>query len=175
MEKVLRKKNRIPNYNYSTPGAYFVTICVQNRKCFLADISSPITVGDGFPVPSDCLTLKCYGKIARNVVSQIEKKYPTVHVDKYVIMPNHIHLLLRFNGTDGTGNPSPTLGSVIGWYKYRVTEQVNRMRGTVGEKFFQRSYHDHVIRNEKDYQMIWQYIDTNPVRWTEDCFYEAMD
>lgn len=86
-------------------------------------------------------------------------------------MPNHIHLLLRIQEESGTGNPSPTMGDVIGWYKYQVTKQVNPKNNTPGQKIFQRSYHDHVIRGEKDYQMIWQYIDTNTARWQEDCFF----
>lgn len=102
---------------------------------------------------------------------QIPAKYPNVSVDHYVIMPNHIHLLLSFRQVQGTGNPSPTLGNVIGWLKYQATKETNLAAGTVGQKIFQRSYHDHIIRNEKDYQRIWTYIDGNPARWKEDCFY----
>ena len=87
-------------------------------------------------------------------------------------MPNHIHILLRIDNIAGTGNPSPTLGKIIGWYKYQVTKTVNDWCGTIGARFFQRSYHDHVIRGEKDYSEIWEYIHNNPAMWKEDCFYE---
>ena len=147
-----RKINRIPEYDYSTNGAYFVTICAQDRAPILSAI-----VGDGFPVP------KPIGKIAEEIIKQIPDKYPSVSVDKYVIMPDHIHILLRFDL--GTGNPSPTLGSVIGWYKYQVTKQVNTQFNTTGKRLFQRSYYDHVIRNQQDYDEIWQYIDNNPRKW----------
>lgn len=92
-------------------------------------------------------------------------------MDTYVVMPNHIHLLLSIGEDRGTGKPSPTLGNVIGWLKYQVTKQVNLHCCTAGVKIFQRSYHDHVIRNETDYLHIWAYIENNPFRWREDCFY----
>ena len=152
MEFQERRANRIPEYDYSTCGAYFVTICTQDRKKILSNI-----VGDGSPVP------KPIGKIAVEVIAQISSKYPSVTVDKYVIMPDHIHMLLRID--NGTGNPSPTLGNIIGWYKYQVTKQANMQLNNPGEKLFQRSYYDHVIRNQRDYGEIWQYIENNPLKW----------
>lgn len=149
-----RKLNRIPKYDYSTNGAYFVTICTQDRKHILSAI-----VGDGFPVP------KPIGKIAEEIIRQIPDKYPPVSVDKYVIMPDHIHLLLRFNWDAGTGSPSPTLENVIGWYKYQTTKQANLRMNTPGAKHFQRSYYDHVVRNQQDYNEVWEYIENNPKKW----------
>ena len=89
-------------------------------------------------------------------------RYPSVSVDKYVIMPDHIHLLLRI---EGTGNPSPTLGNVIGWYKYQTTKRINQTDATQGLQVFQRSYYDHVIRNQQDYDSVWEYIENNPRKW----------
>lgn len=146
-----RKLNRLENYDYSQNGAYFATICTRGREPILSTI-----VGDGFPVP------KPIGEIAEEYVRRISEKYPEVAVDRYVIMPDHIHILLRI---DGTGNPSPTLGNVLGWYKYQVTKQANLLLNTPGEKLFQRSYYDHVIRNQQDYDEIWQYIENNPRKW----------
>ena len=80
-------------------------------------------------------------------------------------MPDHIHLLLRFDRDSGTGNPSPTLGNVIGWYKYQVTKQANAQLNNSSEKLFQRSYYDHVIRNQQDYNGVWEYIENNPMKW----------
>ena len=154
MELPKRKPNRLSDYDYSQNGAYFVTICTQDRKPILSQI-----VGDGFPVP------KPAGMIAEKMIAQIPEKYPSVTVDKFVIMPNHIHFLLRFDRDNGTGNPSPTLGTVIGWYKYQVTKLVNGRMNIQGEKLFQRSYYDHVIRNQKDYDEIGQYIENNPRKW----------
>ena len=154
MELPLRKLNRLNEYDYSQNGAYFVTICTQGRKPILSQI-----VGDGSPVPNPA------GKIVEEYIRKIPEKYPSVSMDKFVIMPDHIHLLLRFHSDQGTGNPSPTLGSVVGWYKYQVTKLVNEHLNTQGEKFFQRSYYDHVIRNQQDYDEIWLYIENNPQKW----------
>ena len=152
MELSERKTNRLAEYDYGTNGAYFVTICTHERSKILSSI-----VGDGFPVP------KPAGKIAEEYIRKIPGKYPTVSVDRYVIMPDHIHILLRMD--NGTGNPSPTLGNVIGWYKYQVTKESNAQFNHSGEKLFQRSYYDHVIRNQNDYDEIWQYIENNPRKW----------
>ena len=151
MEKQNRKLNRLEYYDYSQNGAYFVTICTQDRKPVLGTI-----VGDGFPVPNQI------GEIAEEYIRRISEKYSEVTVDRYVIMPDHIHILLRI---DGSGNPSPTMGNVVGWYKYQVTKQVNLLRNMPGEKLFQRSYYDHVIRNQQDYDEIWQYIENKPRKW----------
>ena len=162
MTMLQRKQNRLGDYDFSQNGAYFVTICTQDRKPILSAI-----VGDGYPVP------KPIGTVAEQGILQIPTKYPQVTVDRYVIMPDHIHLLLRIDTietgtgtpTNGTGNPSPTIGNIIGWYKYQVTKQANQLMQTPGEKIFQRSYYDHVIRNQQDYTEIWEYIENNPKKW----------
>ncbi len=160
MQIPVRKRNRLPYYDYSTNGGYFVTICTEKRKNTLGTI-----VGDGFPVP------KKAGQIAQAYIKRIPSRFPDVIVDKYVVMPNHIHILLRIDKVGGTGNPSPTLGDVIAWFKYHVTREINTLCSTPGDRFFQRSFHDHVIRNDADYEKIWRYIDTNPLKWKLDCFY----
>ena len=155
MELKGRKPNRIPDYDYSQNGAYFITICTKDRQPILSTI-----VGDGFPVPLVA------GQIAEEYIHKISDKYPSVSVDRYVIMPDHIHMLLGIDAVQiGTGNPSPTLGNIIGWYKYQVTKQVNVQYNTAGERLFQRSYYDHVIRNQQDYNEIWEYIENNPRKW----------
>ena len=146
-----RKRNRLRNYDYGQNGAYFITICTKDRKQILSKI-----VGDGFPVPN------LPGRIAEEMIEQVMIRYPSVSVDKYVIMPDHIHLLLRI---EGTGNPSPTLGNVIGWYKYQTTKRINQTDATQGLQVFQRSYYDHVIRNQQDYDSVWEYIENNPRKW----------
>ena len=151
MRNQSRKHNRLEYYDYSQNGAYFVTICTKDRKPVLSAI-----VGDGFPVP------KPIGEMSEEYIRRISEHYPNVTVDRYVIMPDHIHILLRI---DGTGNPSPTMGNVVGWYKYQVTKQANLLLNTPGEKLFQRSYYDHVIRNQRDYDEIWKYIENNPGKW----------
>ena len=106
-EKVLpkRKDPRLKGYDYSTTGAYFLTICTQNRKNILSTI-----VGEGSPLPQ----LSTYGEIVDRWIQKIPEKYPDASVDCYVIMPNHIHVLLSIVKDDGRGNPSPTADTIIG-------------------------------------------------------------
>lgn len=166
MERPTRKPNRLFGYDYSTEGTYFITICTQDRECLLSQIINVNNdVGDGFPVPQ----LTDAGIIADKYIKSINNKFPDVNVENYVIMPNHIHIILYL--TNGTGNPSPTIGNVVGWFKYITTKEINNIRNLPSAKFFQRSFHDHIIRNEKEFQMIYKYIDENPINWENDCFY----
>lgn len=162
MELPKRKVNRIKEFDYSSEGAYYVTICTSDRKCTLSKI-----VGDGLPVPKKTML----GTKTAQVIDIISQKYPSVKVDKYVIMPNHIHMILMFSkGSSGTEDPSPTLGNVIGWLKYTVTKEYNALLDS-HSKIFQRSYYDHIIRGEKDYLEIYEYIENNPAKWIEDEMY----
>ena len=169
IEYPVRKRNRLASFDYSSQGSYFITICTDERKCTLSRI---ITVGDGFPVPQ----LTDVGLCTQKYIEQINETYPGVFIDKYVIMPNHIHLLIYLAGEceTGTGDPSPTIGNVIGWLKYTITKQVNINSGQENGKVFQRSYHDHIVRNERSYKMISDYIDKNPITWKTDCFYQEI-
>lgn len=160
MEQPKRKSTRLKEYDYSTPGYYFVTICTQNRKNILS------TVGEGFPLP----ILTRYGEITDRLLLEINHRYKEINIDKYVIMPNHIHILFAVeNG--GRGNPSPTIDTAIGWFKYMATKEINQISNTQGRKVFQRSFNDHIIRGEQDYKEIWQYIENNPAKWCDDEFY----
>ncbi|MGI6265051.1 MAG: transposase [Acutalibacteraceae bacterium] len=162
MELPKRKSTRIRGYDYATNGAYFVTLCTQGRRTILSRV-----VGEGFPLPQLLPT----GTIVETWIGALPEKYPTVSVDHYVIMPNHVHLLLTIDPGDGRGNPSPTLTQVIGWLKYQTTKDCNRRMHTEGNRLFQRSFYDHVVRGEQDYQDIWTYIENNPLQWELDRFY----
>jgi len=98
---------------------------------------------------------------------QIPSHFPHVSIDHYVIMPNHIHAILVLDTAACTerSRPFPTLSTIVGLYKSGVSR-------TAGFPVWQKSFHDHVIRNDADYRMIWNYIETNPVRWTLDKYYE---
>ncbi|MBE6926461.1 MAG: hypothetical protein E7461_06420 [Ruminococcaceae bacterium] len=155
-----RKPNRLPNFDYSTPGAYFITVCTKNRKCILWN-----NVGASIARPHN-IPLSAYGKIVNQAICNIPLHYPAVTVDNYTIMPNHIHLLLQIN-TDADGRPmvAPTISTIVQQMKGIVTKQV-------GESIWQKLFHDHIIRGEKDYLKIWEYIENNPAKWKEDCFYK---
>lgn len=157
MEYPKRKPNRLKAYDYSQNGAYFVTVCTKDRK----EILSQIGVGEGLcALPYNKLT--SIGKEIEKCIEYIKQNYNNVAIDKYVIMPNHIHLIILLNETGGRGNPP--LPHVIGLLKSYTTNCYKN-------KLWQRSFHDRIIRNEKEYQKIWEYIETNPLKWEEDCFY----
>jgi len=163
MELPKRKLNRLKNYDYSTNGAYFVTICTDNRKSLL----SHIYVGQGLAPAANKLSI--YGKIAEEQLLTLEDRYPTVTIDKYVIMPNHIHVIIWLNNETAGASPCPTLSDVICAFKSLTTRYCKQKHDI--PKIFQTSFHDHIIRDEQDYLKIWEYIDTNPIKWKDDCFY----
>ena len=159
-----RKSTRLKGFDYSTTTAYFLTICTHNRRSMLSSF-----VGEALRLPQ----LTRYGEMADTWVKKIPEKYRGICLDNYVIMQNNIHLLLSIEKNDGSGDHSPTVTEVVGWFKYHLTKDINRYRGTMGEKVFQRSFYDHVVRNCEDYYEIQKYIDENPLRWQLDKLYVA--
>ena len=155
----VRKPNRLPNFDYNTPGAYFITICTKDRKnLFWTDVGASIARPQN---PS----LSKYGAIVDASIREIPLYDPAVSVDHYVVMPNHMHLLLQINtDEDGRAMLAPTISRVVQQLKGIVTKQI-------GYSIWQKLFHDHVIRSKKDYLKIWEYIDNNPAKWEEDCFY----
>ena len=158
MELPKRKPTRLKGYDYSTAGAYFITICVKDRKQLL----SKIVGDDAHIVPKN--ELSSYGLVCDTYINNINIKYENVAVDKYVIMPNHIHLIIFLHGTMRASSATKNIENIIRSFKTMVTKEI-------GNSIWQRSYHDHIIRGETDYQKIWEYIDTNVIRWEKDCFY----
>ena len=163
MEQLERKPNRLREYDYSQTGAYFITICTQNRKRIL----SQINVGTGV---LDCpqIQLLKHGEIADNYIRQLNDFYEHISVDQYVIMPDHIHILLTVqNGQSRT--PVPTNEKEGGNKNSTVSKFVSTLKRfcnkEFGENIWQSRYYDHVIRNQKDYDEIWQYIENNPRKW----------
>ncbi len=157
MEFPKRKKIRLKGFDYSSCGAYFVTICTKDRS----EILSNIVGYYAYIVPNTVLSE--IGMVVQKYINGI------VGIDKYVIMPNHIHLIIFIYGyEDGTMRASPpttqSISQLIKSFKTLVTKQI-------GYSIWQRSFHDHVIRNEIEYLKIWQYIDTNPQKWEEDCYH----
>lgn len=159
MELPKRKKNRLTEYDYSTPNAYFITICTENRRnLFWKDIGTVIDRPENVPLTN-------LGIIVRQSVMNIPKHYPTISVDRFVVMPNHVHLLLQIHtNTDGRPMAAPTISTGINQFKGIVSKKA-------GFSVWQKGFHDHVIRNEKDYLEIWNYIDGNPSKWAEDTLY----
>ena len=151
-----RKKNRLQGYDYSTPNAYFVTICTDGRKNLFWDNAEVIPNCPCFA------PLNQFGKTAQRYIEQISEVYPQITVDHYAIMPNHVHLLLQINGDEGGRSMiAPTISNVVRHVKGCISK-------AVGFSVWQKGFYDHVIRNEADYQGVWSYIEGNPAKWHED-------
>ena len=156
-----RKHPRLKEFDYSTPGAYFVTICAQNRRCLFSRI-----VGRGL-APAE-VQLTSLGRIARTQLFSLENRYDHLKIDQFVIMPNHIHAILLLNESAGACS-RPTIPDIICAYKSLTTRQ-SRSSGYTG-KVFQTSFFEHVIRGQSDYDEIAQYILNNPKQWELDQLY----
>ena len=152
-----RKSTRLKDFDYSSSGVYFITICTNDMKCCLS------VVGDGaLDVPQ--IKLSEYGRIIENEILKMNGIYDNLNVDYYVIMPNHVHLLLVVTNahTKGTSRaPSPT-NSVVARYVSTLKRMTNQKCGV---DIRQRSYYDHIVRNEEDYLYHVQYIEENPRKW----------
>lgn len=160
-----RKSRRLSGYDYSQNGAYFVTICTHQRK----HLFGKIIVGQGL-APAE-MQLSYYGKIAEEELLSLNTRFPAVHLDKYVIMPNHIHAIIMLDSYSAGASPSPTLSDVVCSFKSLATRKC-RLSG-YNAPIFQTSFHDHIIRNQDDYREIWHYIDMNPIKWETDEFYTS--
>ena len=158
-----RKHPRLARYDYSTAGAYFITICTQNRKCLLSYI-----VGQKL-APAE-IRYTAYGKIAEEQLFLLEKRYPCLKIDQYVIMPNHIHAILLLDGAAGA-SPRPTITDIVCAYKSLTTRMCKKVQPI--EKLFQTSFYEHVIRGREDYDEIAEYIANNSKQWELDMLYSA--
>lgn len=162
MDYPKRKPNRLINYDYSQVGAYFITVCTKDKqKLFWNNVGARIA-REPYEVTYE---LSEYGEIVNSAIQNIRIHYPSVSVDNYVIMPNHIHLLISVRG-DESGRPmgAPTISTVINQLKGYVSKQI-------GFPVWQKLFYDHIIRGIQDYEEIWQYIDENPAKWETDDFY----
>ena len=161
MEQPTRKEHHLYNYDYSHAGAYFVTICTKDRLRVLSEIH---TVGAGV-LDRPRVALLPYGVIADRYIRQLHEHYDHLSVDTYVIMPDHIHLLIRLYDNGRSGTPAPTnANSAIAQFVSTFKRFCNK---EYGKNIWQRSYYDHIIRNDHDYREVWQYIQQNPDRANE--------
>ena len=161
MELPRRKNIRLKDYNYRQNGAYFITICAKDRLNLFGEI-----VGAALAPPDNtskiCLT-EC-GKNVKTHIESLHKHYDEIFIDKYIIMPNHIHMIIVIN--TGGASAAPTLGNLVRGFKAGASREC-------GFSLWQRSYYDYIIRNEDDYLRIWKYIDENPANWTLDKYFTS--
>ena len=154
-----RKHPRLKDYDYSLPGYYYVTIHNQTGAPMLSLIRQGHLPGEAMSV----LTLA--GKLAQRQLVDLENRFDYVTIDKYVIMPTHIHAIIILR--EGP-RPRPSLMEIVRAYKSLTTRLWNQTMGTQGEKLFQTSFYDRVIRNQHAYEECWNYIEGNPGKWLTD-------
>jgi putative transposase len=173
-----RHSIRLPNYDYSQSGAYFVTIVAWHRECLFGEVVNRE------------MRLNKFGLVAIQQWEKLPKRFRNIELGIYVIMPNHVHgIIVIKNGRGTAGNPSdydgepsrraptheqfqkPIRGSIptiIRSYKSAVSYRINLMRGTQDVPVWQRNYYEHIIRNERDLQNKTDYIEANPILWDQD-------
>lgn len=158
-----RQSIRLKHYDYASAGYYFIAICCFQRLSLFGHIEQ----GQMF--------LNEYGKIAQQEWLNTINKRQNVKLNAFIIMPNHMHGIIHFTQNL---NPNPTpndfhsprnnLGAIVRGYKSAVTSQ---LKEKIGHNVWQRNYYEHIIRDEKSYQMIAEYTLNNPLTWQQDCFY----
>ncbi|MBR4701986.1 MAG: transposase [Oscillospiraceae bacterium] len=151
-----RKPNRLSGYDYSSPGYYFLTICTEYHQPLFGSICAH---EDG--TVSSEMVLNDTGQAVAAVILAIPEHYPGIILDKYVVMPNHIHLILAI---PSSLKNAPNISRIVLQFKRAVSIRL-------GKSIWQLGFHDHIIRDEREYQEIWNYIDNNPLKWALDKYY----
>ena len=145
-----RKQLRLNGHDYSQNGAYYITVCTKNKEQILCEI-----VGDGLcAVPKTELT--DIGKEVEKSILYINS-YSDISVDKYVVMPNHVHMIISIYN-EAFGKADIDIPEIVKRFKSYTTN-------VFGGEIWHRSYNDHIIRGQQDYDEIWRYIDENPLKW----------
>ena len=174
-----RKSTRLKDFDYSSEGAYFITMCVQDRVHLLSEIvktniisiaeTNDFMVGEGLAPPEITTKLKPCGEIVKEQLRLLENRFPNVAIGDYVIMPDHVHAIIFLGEKAGGASPSPTLSDVVCVLK-SLTSRICKQRYRI-ERLFQRSYSEHIIRDMDDYRTRRKYIFENPKRW----YYKYLD
>ncbi len=176
-DKHHRRSIRLPGYDYSQAGVYFVTVCAYGGRYLFGD-----TVNHE-------MRLNWTGRIVQSEWLNTPRVRPNVELDQFVVMPNHLHALIwihplsRPHQTDNrrgvlqyapTGqrrilrSPAQTVGAMVRGFRAAVTKHINAVRGMHGMPVWQRNYYEHIVRDEEELKRIRQYIVTNPAGWAED-------
>ena len=181
-----RRSLRLADYDYTLSGAYFVTVCAASHVCLFGTV----VAGE--------MRLNAYGQIAEREWRRTAEMRTAVTMDAWVVMPNHVHGIVVIEAADDSelvdesrmagdrrsplrsgrstipvarGPAKASLGALIAGYKAAVARSINELRGTNQPAIWQRSYYEHVIRNDEDLQRIREYIVNNPARWSDDRYY----
>ena len=170
MNQPVRKRLRLQAYDYGQNGVYFITVCTKDRRHILSQvIPAPLGVQPE-------IRLTAYGMIVEEELSELSRRFSGISLDHWVIMPNHIHLLLRLDNTGGAAKGAPYEGTSHGSATIpgmmRALKSITSHRA--GIRLWQTSYFDRVIRNDAEWEECWTYIDNNPAQWLEDEYYDEV-
>jgi REP element-mobilizing transposase RayT len=149
-----RRSLRLKGYDYSQAGAYFVTICTEDRQCLFGDVA------DGH------MELNEAGQAVQETWKDLTVRFPSVVLDTFVAMPNHIHGIITM--VQGAATSAPPLGDIMRAFKSVSAIQVNRLLLRSGQPLWQRNYYERILRTEEDLNCTRQYILDNPAKWSED-------
>ncbi len=144
MDNFTRKSNRLKNYDYSSNGIYFITVCVNDMKCLFGYVD----------MENNMVILNDDGKRVDFYIQKIDE------VDNYIIMPNHIHFIIRLD----KDRNNKSIQRIISGFKRAVSMDF-------GYSPWQKSFHDHIIKSDEEYANIWNYVENNANKWKDDCFY----
>jgi REP element-mobilizing transposase RayT len=161
--KITRKPLRLIGYDYSLPGAYFITICVEKHH----EIFGSVIVGDDVHIVP-FVELNAYGSVVDKHIHILDTTYQNVSIDCYVVMPNHIHMviIIDMNGSMRTSTPTRNaIPQMIRSFKTCITKEL-------GFSVWQRSYYEHIIRDDTDLTRIREYINNNPANWKTDLYFK---
>ena len=148
-----RRRLRLPDHDYASPGAYFVTICTHRRVCLFGQIIN------------DTMRPNPFGEIVETCWQDLAVHYPNVRLDAFIIMPNHIHGILILEEPIRSAHG---LTEIIRAFKTFSARRINEKRGTSGLPLWQRGYYEHIARNDAALDGIRAYIEANPARWPYD-------
>ena len=151
-----RKATRLKGYDYSAAGYYFVTLCTKQRKKILSNIVGVDAHIDPCGNSAE-IELTHFGSVVDKYINSTNN-LQGVYIDKYIIMPDHIHIVVKIDGGSmWASTPTKSVSSVVRSLKTLTTKEI-------GQSIFQRSYNDHIIRGEQDYLEIWNYIENNALK-----------
>ena len=146
-----RRSVRMSAYDYSQAGYYFVTLCTYDRECVLGEISD------------DRMVLSEAGRAVEAVWARLPQRFPSVELDAFVVMPNHVHGIVVI-----VDRSISTLGAIVGAFKSLAAIEVNHLLSRSGRPLWQRSFYEHVVRNDRELDRFRAYVAANPSRWPTD-------
>ena len=147
-----RKSLRLRNYDYTRPGAYFITICTHRRRCLFGRVAG------------GAMHSNAYGAIVSSCWRALPRHYLYVELDSFVVMPNHVHGIVFLTDV-GVVERRHDLSEVVRAFKSFSARRINERRDAKGTRLWQRGFYEHIIRHGDSLNGIRGYIETNPLRW----------